>query len=520
MRNLQTAPEIKDLAMDRINFKKLGMKKIFVLYKILFLGLPAFAQVTIGAGAQLVNSGNVTITIHNLDLVNNGGISAGSSVMKFAGTTNNTIGGNSTTGFFQLEIAKGGGNKLTLLSNTNVNNQVTFSSGLLDLNQRNLTLAGSAIFANENENNRVITPNGGEVIITVNLNKPNAVNPGNLGAIISSTANMGAVTIKRGHRTQAGAGIQGSINRYFIIQPYTNSGLNATLRFKYFNAELNAQAEDSLGQFTSADDGATWTNQSFTARDAAANYVEKTGITSFSLVTLSRDSTSQTPAEPVTGLAFNATRKKSSEVQLTWNTVTETNMNGYEVQRRLDNESNFSARTFVNSLAPGGNSLVPLSYTYTDANSYTGTSYYRLKIVDLNNSVTYSDIKIVTGKTRGGSGHNNTILVGDSISAGSARTETAVIEKKLALGPNPNNGKFWFSVNGIDKETTATLYTMDGKSLKQFRVTKGQQQQVTDLKSGIYILKVEGLTPFRIVVQGAVNPSGSYPVINNYQQKN
>ena len=40
--------------------------------------------------------------------------------------------------------------------------------------------------------------------------------------------------------------------------------------------------------------------------------------------------------------------------------------------------------------------------------------------------------------------------------------------RKLTVGPNPNNGNFWFTVNGIDKETIATLYTIDGKQIKQF----------------------------------------------------
>ena len=91
---------------------------------------------------------------------------------------------------------------------------------------------------------------------------------------------------------------------------------------------------------------------------------------------------------------------------------------------------------------------------------------------------------------------------------------------KLTVGPNPNNGNFWFVVNGIERETFASLYTMDGKILKQFRVMNLQQQQVTGLKSGIYILKVEGLKSFRVVVQTDGNPSTHFPVINLSSIKN
>ena len=90
---------------------------------------------------------------------------------------------------------------------------------------------------------------------------------------------------------------------------------------------------------------------------------------------------------------------------------------------------------------------------------------------------------------------------------------------KLTVGPNPNNGNFWFRVSGIDKETFAMLYTMDGKVLKQFRVSNLQEQKVSDLQSGIYILKVDGLQSFKIIVQSGGN-SNQLPLFNSSSIKN
>jgi len=42
-----------------------------------------------------------------------------------------------------------------------------------------------------------------------------------------------------------------------------------------------------------------------------------------------------------------------------------------------------------------------------------------------------------------------------------------------------------------------------------------QQQQVNNLRSGIYILKVEGLQPFRIIVQGNGSSINNNPAINS-----
>ena len=489
------------------------MKNIFYLF-VYFLAHSAKSQLTITQGAQWVNKGNVTVVISNMDLINNGTFSAGNSTIKFTGSSMNKIGGSSPTTFYILEIAKSGNNKINLLSDIHVGQQVNFISGILDLDQKNLTLDSTAFLNNENENNRIIGSDSGKVIITLNLNAPDNANPGNLGAIIKSVSDLGTITLERGHKMQSGTGLDSSILRFYNIMPANNIGLNATLRFKYFDKELNSQNEESLVMFRSTDNAVTWSNLFYNNRDTVNNYVEKTGIDSFALFTVSRDNALPVPPPatvPVTGLVFNAKRKKPTEVELGWSTATETNMNGFEVQRRLDNEADFSARAFVNSKAAGGNSNSQLSYLHIDPNSYAGISYYRLKIVDLNNAISYSEIRSVSGKGKKGNGNNNIREAGtegnsESVSVkGMMPTGTPVI-KKITVGPNPNNGNFWFIVSGIEKETSATLYTIDGKILKQCRVFNLTQYHVNGLQGGMYLLKVPGMDAFRIIVQGGNNP--------------
>ncbi len=498
------------------------MKKYLLLYKILFLSLPAFAQLSISTGTQWVNSGNVNVNISNLGMVNNGSFSAGNSIIKFTGNTVNNIGGNSATGFYQLEIAKAANSKVVLLSNINVDNQVSFTSGLLDLNQKNLTLASTAVLNNENENNRIIAPNGGEAIITLNLSAPNAVNAGNLGAIITSASNLGTVTIKRGHIAQSGTGLNGSILRYYSITPQTNTALNATLRFKYFDAEKNGKDENSFVIFQSDDNGVNWTNQSQSSISSVSNYVEKTGLNSLSEFTLSDNAVVSNCS--ATGVVLSVKSNKQN-VTVSWSTAAETNNQGFGVERRLKGEADFTQLAFVNSKAAGGNSLSQLNYSYTDVNSYSDTSYYRLKIVGLNTSICYSDIKIFVPKGGGKKGSGNINIINtDTVQTLAAsksmmQEETGTITK-LTVGPNPNDGNFWFRISGIDKETFATLYTMDGKVLKQFRVANLQQQQVSGLRSGIYILKVENLQPFRIIVQTGGIPINNYLLNNSPSIKN
>ena len=496
------------------------MKKFLILYKLLFLGLGGYGQLTISSGAQWTNNGNATIVLQNIDLVNNGSVSAGTGSFKFTGTQNSTISGSSMPLFSILEISKTNNAKVLLGRNISVGSSINFISGQLDLNNNNILMASTANIAGESENNRIIGANGGFVEITQNMNAPASVNAGNLGATISSNANLGSVTIRRGHLPQIGTGLITGIQRYYSILPQNNGNLNATLRLRYFDSELNGQNENVLVIYKSDDNGVNWNNMSQTSRNTNADYIEKTGINTLSLQTLSNDAA--VSVDGVTGLVLTGQRKKTTEVTLKWTSQTETNMSGYQIQRRLKNEISFSDKAFVNSLAPGGNSLSQLSYQNVDANPYADTSYYRLKIMTTANTFTYSNEIAIPGKTKGGGGggNGNNLTMTDEAATVSGKTMTQINSltknKKITVGPNPNNGNFWFTVSGIEKETLATLYTIDGKQLKQFRIKNLQQQQVNGLRSGIYLLKVPGMDAFRITVQGGGN---SLP-INNVSNSN
>ena len=74
--------------------------------------------------------------------------------------------------------------------------------GCLNLNGFNADLGTTGRLDAENENSRITGTNGGEVFFSTELNAPAGANPGNLGAIITSTQNLGNVLIKRGHRSQ------------------------------------------------------------------------------------------------------------------------------------------------------------------------------------------------------------------------------------------------------------------------------------------------------------------------------
>ncbi|MBI2416999.1 MAG: heparinase II/III family protein [Ignavibacteriales bacterium] len=77
---------------------------------------------------------------------------------------------------------------------------------------------------------------------------------------------------------------------------------------------------------------------------------------------------------------------KNKEIELQWQTATELNNAGFEIQRKNIGES-WKAIGFV---AGAGNSQVEKKYTFTDSKPSVKKSFYRLKILDNDGSYTYS----------------------------------------------------------------------------------------------------------------------------------
>src|SRR5690606_20022014 len=90
---------------------------------------------------------------------------------------------------------------------------------------------------------------------------------------------------------------------------------------------------------------------------------------------------------PVELTSFTAAAEKN-QVTLNWQTATETNNRGFEIQRRSSN-SDFVTIGFVEGKGTSTNSS---SYSYTDKNVDNQAFSYRLKQIDFDGSFEYSNI--------------------------------------------------------------------------------------------------------------------------------
>ena len=99
-------------------------------------------------------------------------------------------------------------------------------------------------------------------------------------------------------------------------------------------------------------------------------------------------------ALPIQLTSLNALASSGSSVTLNWKTASETNNYGFFVERSAQKSAGFVT---VSDLIPGhGTTTSAFTYQYTDRTAPAGASYYRLRQVDLDNSVHYSDAVMVS----------------------------------------------------------------------------------------------------------------------------
>ncbi len=440
------------------------INKIFFALGLLGASLSCLAQgfIVISPGTFLKVTSGATVNLYNTSLVVNGTLqqSAGDGTFMFTGNTATSISGISLPIFDQLVIASSAGNTLSLQHDINVVTSVTFSSGLLDLNGNSLNLGSTGLLVNESEASRIIGPAGGKVISTATLNAPSLANPGNLGAFITSSQDLGLTTISRGHQTQAIGGSGSSILRYFDIVPTNDGSLSANLRQQYFDAELNGFGSNTLNVWSSPDN-TLWTNLGFTDRDTSLHYVDITGISSFSRWTLSSSSGSPLP---LTYIFFNA-NCPSGEVSIHWATAQEFNTKIFDIER----SGNGRQWQVIGIVPAAGTSSLENKYSFTDYDPLSGTNEYRIAEYDLDGTPNYTQV---------------------------ISSPCAVAEPFL-VWPNPVANTVWVSISSAGNSKAAIrLYDARGVLvlLKETSLQAGNSQLSLDIASmaqGTYLLMVD-----------------------------
>lgn len=254
------------------------LKLTFLVVAAAFCLLPLMeAQNSIKiTGGNVKITDNVAIVLKDCQLQNNGTLTATNGTVELKGTgtkAQSEIGGTGTSTFHNLKINKSS-NDAQLGSSITVTNQLEMANGKLDLQSHTLTLGTTnGTLIGESETTHITSTSTGQISKTVDLNAPNAQNPGNLGIEITSAANLGSTEIRRGHNHQT-VPSGTSIFRHFTITPTNNTGLSANFKFHYLDAELNGKAESGL---VLMENNGGWMIDGFMTRDATNNTVSFSG---------------------------------------------------------------------------------------------------------------------------------------------------------------------------------------------------------------------------------------------------
>jgi len=358
------------------------MKNYIISASLLLMAGAGILQaqgVKIMTGAQLLQSGNAKLVLNNAGLVNNGTFTPGTGSVIFTGNSSlvaSAVSGSSATSFYDLELNKSA-NGMQLGQSVSISHLLRFTSGdSLFLNGYTIDLGSTGSISGETGASRITGRTGGYVQSTQVLNAPVGNNPGNMGFYITSAANLGSTVIKRGHQQQSGA----SVYRYYEVIPTVNTGLNAVVRFYYFDEELAGLAEPNLGMFSSSD-GNNWVNNGEDGMDQSANCLLVNGLDQLNRITLA---TISAPLS-VKFISFTALAR-GNEILLNWKTTDEIGNSYYILERSADGNR---FQPIAELPATGGVAQVH-QYMFADRYPLAGRNIYRVKQVDMDGKFSYS----------------------------------------------------------------------------------------------------------------------------------
>ena len=164
---------------------------------------------------------------------------------------------------------------------------------------------------------------------------------------------------------------------------------------------------------------------------------------------------------PVNLTSFSGQRLNNRNIELTWKTENAINLNRFEIERSGDgiNYNVLGSVHFAN--------ISNSNYSFIDAGPLTGTGFYRLRIVDVDNSVTYSPI--ITVKQITENKNNLTIL------------------------PNPASNYIILTTGSNEVIENFLIVDMSGRMVKESK-TAINKIDISNFLKGLYKIKLRTKT--------------------------
>ncbi|MBN8544568.1 MAG: T9SS type A sorting domain-containing protein [Ignavibacteria bacterium] len=351
--------------------------------------LTVFGNITNGGTLKLggINGPDAGDLIVKGNFTNNGTFNSNTREVVFDGTSVQTISGTTSPVFTYFALSNPAGVELGV--NTTIQNRLRFDEGVLRLTNFNLSLSSGATYSGTPSATQMIVTNGTGMLKFTGTGPSTLLFP--IGdetgtaeyspaqvILNSGTETIGVKVVDGAHPSKGPGALY--LTRYWDISRDGNSSINYDLTLNYLDGDVSEPAQESslvMGKFN----GTLWTVLP-TTLDATANTLTVSSQTSFSQFTGGEPS-----ALPVELSSFNA-KVSAGTVLLDWETKTEMNNYGFEVERKLVN-SDWTKIGFVEGY---GMSNSPKFYSFKDRPSGTGKISYRLKQIDNDGQFEYSPV--------------------------------------------------------------------------------------------------------------------------------
>ncbi len=351
----------------------------------------------------LVGAGNLTVTgtlgIGNATGVNGNITLSGTKIYTGATFLYNGTSSQATGTLLPSSIAGltiNNSNGVTLSQNTTITGTLTLTSGKILIGTNNLTVGSAGTISGASSSSYVNTNSSGFLIRNSVATASVPFTVGTASSYTPVSVSCGGIPDNFSVRVQSSfthtpPDTSNIVNLEWIINETFQGGSNAALAFQWNSSDQKSGFSTSnpvvLGYYT----GTQWTESNASLSGSDPYTATASGLSLFSNTEYVIGNSG---ALPIQLALFTANVQNAHDVNLQWTTISETNNYGFYVERKAQHESSFQT---VSDLIPGaGTSLEEHTYNWTDGNIHPATYVYRLRQMDLNGDVSYSnEIRVV-----------------------------------------------------------------------------------------------------------------------------
>ncbi len=159
---------------------------------------------------------------------------------------------------------------------------------------------------------------------------------------------------------------------------------------------------------------------------------------------------------PIKMNSFYATRV-GTQVNLSWSTEVEINAKEFVIERKTTGD--FEAVSVIAAT----NKTEGSKYAFSDRNMEAGISQYRIKMVDLDGTFRYSEIRAVKG---------------------------AGTKGDFTVFPNPSYGNTNLNITDVSENTEIHVYDNSGRMVRKISNINKTNISIDDLQKGMYMIRM------------------------------